>query len=339
MGVINDYTQRHDGKNRVLCGIQDDSRKTKDGFDSMSLRNFISYYAEDLGDYYGEDFCQDGVLDETEFGDTMIFCMVDNGEDHLPEDIKKKIRKAGKWRRDKLKHQWSYINPLNRIHGYIILNDVTNENTPGKTLSISTVCATYFTHKRGIGSRLMNLAKEYAEKLGYDNIVLEVANEYSGRGIEDDSDSDEESSEEEDSEEASEESEDEGDEDYWSPDENALDILGEEFWKKCMRKDRREIPYFNLEKEYIEELISSYLNLEDNSVEELWSGTTKINVSEKDDPEDYEYDGFWYRRGKKSQESLMKFYEKHGYKEDPDVHFNWCCFSEIPYPTMRLELK
>jgi hypothetical protein len=35
----------------------------------------------------------------------------------------------------------------------------------------------------------------------------------------------------------------------------------------------------------------------------------------------------------------MAFYEKMGYKEDPAVHIDWNCFSDIPYPSMRLEIK
>ena len=117
--------------------------------------------------------------------------MVDNDEnvDHIPAEIKKKARKAGKWRRAKLRHQWSYVNPLNRIHGYIVLKDVTNEQHKQKTLSISTVCSTYFSKKKGIGSDLMDLAKTFAEATGYFDIVLEVANEYSGMGQESDEES------------------------------------------------------------------------------------------------------------------------------------------------------
>jgi hypothetical protein len=34
----------------------------------------------------------------------------------------------------------------------------------------------------------------------------------------------------------------------------------------------------------------------------------------------------------------MEFYGKWGFKEDPDVHMNWGCYEEIPFPTMRLNL-
>ena len=108
-----------------------------------------------------------------------------------------------------------------------------------------------------------------------------------------------------------------------------------------MRKNNRGIPEYNLEQEYIEESIRDYMFEEHNSgdPEKVWEGTEKKEISNEDEPDEIEYGGFWYRKGKKSQERLMKFYEMHGYKEDPNVHLNWCCFSEIPYPTMRLSLE
>ena len=320
----------------------------------MTLRGFIHEWVDELCDYYGEEFrAKDNeLITDSAVGDTVILCMVDNDEnaEHLPEETKKKIRKAGKWRRDKLKHQWSYINPMNRIHGYIILNDVSTAGRGRKTLSISAVCSTYFTKKKGIGSDLMDFAKEYATKMGCFDIVLEVANEYSGMGLDysDDSDDTDDSDDSDDSDDYddddySDDSDDSDDEEWltpWMPCESGLAILSEELWKKCMRKNVGGNPQFNLEQEYIEDSIRDYMSADYNSGDASvpWEGTGK-RVRSNDEPGETEYGGFWYHKGRNSQERLMKFYEKHGYTEEADVHFNWRCFSEIPYPTMRLELE
>ena len=363
----------------------------RSGLVQMTLRDFIFRWKDELVEYYGSEFMthEDNILYDTSVGDTIIFCLVDNDEtvDHLPEDVKKKIRKAGKWRRDKLRHQWSYVNPFNRIHGYIVLKDVTNERHKQKTLSISTVCSTYFSKKKGIGSDLMDLAKDFAGATGYFDIVLEVANEYSGMDKESDEEySDEEESDEEDDEEEDEEEreythegytftwvyetdelidpetdevvglmvEDEDGEwspklndgyevcmdDTWYPCESCLELLSEELWKKCMRKNHRDIPYYNLEQEYIKECLEDYFSCNLNSEDEdkLWEGTDVRGFIE-DEADDSEYYGFWYRKGKNSQKDLIKFYEKHGFIEDPDIHFTWCCFDSIPYPTMKFSIS
>ena len=323
---------------------KDEVRVSKrNGLTYMTLREFISWYSEELGEYYGGEFWFDelDIIDDDMIGDTMIFCLVDTSEEyHPPKDIKKKIRKAGKWRRDKLKHRWYYGNPFNRIHGYIILKEVSNTLRGKRTISVSSVCSTYFTEKKGIGTDLMELAKEYAKEMEYHDIVLEVANEYSGMGFSDEGESDEESEEESD-EESEEESDEEEQNNTWYPCESAIDIISEEFWKKCMRKNNRVIPIFNLEQEYIEESIRDYMFHEYNSgdAEIAWEGTGEKKIIDKDEPGENEYGGFWYLKGKRSQERLMKFYEMHGYNEDPEVHFNWGCFSEIPYPVMRLKLE
>ena len=93
----------------------------------MTLRGFIEKYSENLEEYYDEYFGSGNKVTESSYGDTIIFCLVDDRDgDFIPSEIRKKFKKAGKWRRDKLKHQWSYVNPLNRIQGYIVVKDLTN---------------------------------------------------------------------------------------------------------------------------------------------------------------------------------------------------------------------
>ena len=314
------------------CALQTldcEESHSDNGLVCMSLRGFIQRYGGELEGYYDEDFGAGEMVDDVDFGDSMILCLVDNGQDHLPEKIKKKIRKAGKFRRDKLKHQWSYVNPLNRIHGYANLvhaKQTTSYIPEGKNvMCVSVVCASHFSEKRGIGSDLMKLSKEFAKLSRYTDVILEVANEYAGYA---------EESEEEESEEEEEESEEEEEEekDSWIPNENVIDILTDEFWKKCVRKDKEGHVSYNLEKDYLESCLCSYLYYDSEQYMD------KERVVANKEPEDSEYGGFWYKKGKHSKSRLMMFYEKMGYKEDPAVHLEWNCFSEIPYPSMRMEL-
>jgi hypothetical protein len=314
----------------ALDEVDCEESSSGNGLLCMSLRGFIQRYGGELEGYYDEDFGA-GEMSDDVGGDSMILCLVDNGEDHLPEEIKKKIRKAGKFRRDKLKHQWSYVNPLNRIHGYANLVRVKQKNNfipdEKKVMSISVVCASHFSKKKGIGSDLMKLSEEFARLSRYTDIILEVANEYAGYAEE--SDEEESDEEESDEEESDEEESDEG----WFPGESIIDILTDEFWKKCVRKDKKGRVSYNLEKEYIESCLCSYMYYDS----EQYMDKEKVPTPTSETGE-FEYGGFWYKKGKQSMIRLMNFYEKMGYKEDPVVHLDWNCFSEIPYPSMRLSL-
>jgi len=326
-------------------------RLSKDGLAVMTLRDFIQNYNEELEDYYDEDFGSGGRVLDDNYGSSVVFCLVDTRvtqdggfSEFIPRNIKKKIKKAGKWRRDKLKHQWSYANPMNRVQGYIVVKDLTNINHTEKTLSLSCICSTTYTGRRGIGGLLMEALKKYGEDIGCKDIILEVANEFSAQGMSDKFWEEKEKKEgideddEEDEEEDEEDEEDEGEE-QWYPDEDALEVLSYELWRKCMRKNERGNPYYNLDQDYIEECIREYLMEETTSEEqgELWKGNG-IRVVHKDEPQENDYGGFWYLKGKRSQIGLMEFYEKWGFKEDPDVHLNWGCYEEIPFPAMRLNL-
>tara|TARA_Y100000590_G_scaffold457488_1_gene610225 strand:- start:2199 stop:3248 length:1050 start_codon:yes stop_codon:yes gene_type:complete len=332
-------------------------RLAKDGLAVMTLRDFIQHYHGELEDYYDEDFGSGERILDDKYGSTVVFCLVDTRvtreggfSEFIPRNIKKKIKKAGKWRRDKLKHQWSYVNPLNRVQGYIVVKDLTNIHHPKKTLSLSCICSTSYTERRGIGGELMGVLKRYGEDAGYKDIILEVANEFSAQGMSDEFWAEKEAEEEEEDEEEEEEGEEEAEEEegeeeaeeeeeQWYPDEDALEVLSYELWRKCMRKNERGIPYYNLEQEYIEECLREYL-MEETTYEEpsqLWEGNGLREVCE-DEPGENDYGGFWYLKGKRSQIGLMRFYEKWGFKEDPDVHLNWGCYEEIPFPTMRLNL-
>jgi ribosomal protein S18 acetylase RimI-like enzyme len=354
-------TYGEDGEYRIM---------EKTGLSVLPLRAFISAFTEELTEYYDEDFgsvytgmeelegspdsfvrayTQEKLIDDSQFGDTIVFVLADlmtnTDPTWVPPHIQKKYKRAGKLRRKKLRHQWAYENPLNRIHGFLIIKEVTNAQHTKTTMCIDTICSTYFTKKRGIGSDLMVLAKDFSKALGAADIVLEVANEYSAKGFPegygDDPDDPDESDEESDEESDGESDGESDDEDsIWTPDDNVMSILSDEFWKKCMRKDGNKV-YYNLDQEYIEAGLWNYFHcaLESGDKSEVWEGSGKRIISDKDDPKDTEYGGFWYQKGKRSQKDLMRFYEKFGFIEDEKVHTEWCIFSEIPYPSMRLPLE
>ena len=360
--------------NAITRVTQDDATEEmrimpKSGLSALTLRSFIDRWSEELTQYYDVDFgstftglqplddCpgsfvkgyeQSKQIDDCEFGDTVVFVLADLATNidptWVPPHIQKKYKRAGKLRRKKLRHQWAYENPMNRIHGFLVMKEVTNEQHKKVTMCIDTICSTYFTTKKGIGSDLMELAKDFSKEVGALDIVLEVANEFSANGFTDEDteiDSGTESDDSE-SEDCDDDDDDEDGDEIWYPDDDAMNILSEELWKKCMRRgDNGQNVYYNLDQEYIEAGLWNYLHCahETEDTSKLWSGTEKRIIADKADPQDTEYGGFWYLKGKRSQEKLMKFYEMFDFKEDPQVHTDWCMFSVIPYPTMRLSLE
>ena len=145
----------------------------------MTLRRYVENYNEELEEYYDEDFGSGFLCSDSNYGSNMVLCLVDENEKaNISKEVRQKIKKAGKYRRDKLKHQWTYSNPMNRIHGYIMLTDVTSDMTPkGKrVMSIPLICSSYFSTFRGVGCDLMDLTKEFCSAVGYTDIVLEVSN-------------------------------------------------------------------------------------------------------------------------------------------------------------------
>ena len=70
----------------------------RSGLVQMTLREFIFRWKDELAEYYGPEFWtrKDDILYDTSIGDTFIFCLVDNDEtvDHMPGEVRKKIRKA-----------------------------------------------------------------------------------------------------------------------------------------------------------------------------------------------------------------------------------------------------
>lgn len=305
-------------------------------FRMMPLAEFICQYADELEEYFDEDFGA-GFWYDLKKGSTMIMCYVDCRKgNHMPKDIRTKVKKAGKARRNKLKEKWSYVNPMNRILGYIAVKDVTNEKHPEKLFSLSAICSTMYTEQRGIGRKLMDTLIEWTTRMGASDLVLEVANELAGMDCEESEEEWEEESEEESDEEEDEEEEEYKDE-YFHPDEGATSVIVNQLWRKCMRKTPGGDVVYNLDEEYIADIVEEYF--EEEEKDELWEGYDVREVS--DEPQGHEYGGEWYKKGKDSNvcSRLISFYEMWGFKEDKSVNLEFGCYSSVPYPSMRLDMK
>ena len=281
----------------------------------ITLKDFLIHYQKEIQDYYGLGPWSQPPEDDT---DVVILCLVD----HLPQTKRKRTPKAaGKTRRDKFKHRHTYDNPMNRIHGFVALEECSTINAGKRNIvSISVVGSSVFSSLRGIGSDLMRYAEVYARQIGYTDIVLEVAAQETSEA----------SCEEETDEETDEEiewSEEELDEEEQEL-ESLKDILAHEFWRKIMRRIDGEIVY-NLSKDYISYLIERYFDCVCRPTRPF---KEKITVSEE--PGENEYGGYWYRKGLEDSKNLRGFYEYLGYREDPRVHTDWRCFGKIPYPAM-----
>ena len=322
----------------------------RSGLSLFTLKDFLYKYGGDLQKYYSEDFYVQG--DEEVWppeytegceSDSMILCMVDTCDDKkviTKKSVRKSLRKAGSERRRRIKHRYSYENPMNRIHGFAVLKREYSPTYPEKKLmSISTIATTIFSENRGVGSDMMDIIIHLGNVCKYDDIILEAANEhaYYAFGYESEEEEEEWDTEEE------EEGEEEEQDNIWYPTEEVLEIITHELWRKTMRKPEGDNPYYNLGKDYIWENVESYLlneiaeegEEEEGDKEDVDVEEDVERVSLPEEPEDYEYGGFWYKKGKESQSRLMEFYGKFGFVEDPDIYLNWACYDENPYPTMR----
>ena len=314
---------------------------SRSGLRDMELRDFIQEYAIELENYYGVDFGEDNH-NRSEFGyfdggeHPCIICLVDEDDRPFSTVNKPVLRKGGKKRRQKIKHRYSYENPMNRIHGFVFVENGNNNLTPEdkNILSLSMICSSTFTDKKGIGSDMLDLLLKHSKEVGFTDIVLEVANEFSGKGHESDDEEEEQAEQSDDDEDDQSEEDDQSDdeEEEWLPDEEALEIISHELWRKTMRfKD--DSPYYNVEKEYISHHVEEYFYYQDYEEEE-----EKQPNDVHEEPDDNEYGGLWYRKGYKSQEGLIGFYKKFGFVDEPKVNLEWSCYSEIPFPSMICSL-
>jgi len=251
----------------------------------------------------------------------------------MSSDMKKKYRKCGKERRIRLDQKYNYeVNIFNRIHGFIIV-----QHSPGiagdKTLAINVICSSNYTCVKGIGSYMMKSIIHFAKLAGYKDIVLEVGSDAIEHYIEDEESEDESDEESEESDEESEESEEEYDSDDYEVDIDQVitdvsDMIAEELWKKSVRH-RNTIPYYSFGSVYVCSILEAILA----------NNTNKDPLPDIIRNEEYGYGGYYYHKAKRLSKPLIQYYETFGFKEDPSVHKTLKCFSELPFPSFRLQLQ
>ena len=70
-------------------------------------------------------YTQEKLIDDLQYGDTIVFVLADLATNidltWVPPHIQKKYKRAGKLRRKKIRRRWAYENPLNRIHGFLVI--------------------------------------------------------------------------------------------------------------------------------------------------------------------------------------------------------------------------
>jgi hypothetical protein len=285
-----------------------------------TLKDFLGLYHDDITDYQD---IESYLLEESNKDQKYeILCLVDISEsrDHtMSKEMRKKYRKAGKSRRLKLDDKFHYVNPLNRIHSYMII-ELSPGITTDKTIALNIICSSNYSDIKGIGSFMMKSLTSSGKKVGFENIVLEVGN-YDAEEHPDLLSSEEEDEDDYDSDE--EDEEDEGDTNY----EELIDCVSESLWKKSVRH-HNGVPYYSFGEDYIRTIISEYLYNETSE----WDEPTIIQ------DEEYGYGGYFYNKGKNNTKQLLSYYQNLGFIEDPKVHTEWKCFSSIPLPAMLLKL-
>jgi hypothetical protein len=182
------------------------------------------------------------------------------------------------------------------------------------------ICSSNYSDIKGLGSYTMTSAISSAKKAGFKDIVLEVGNSEAS-SIEE---SEEEEEEEELSDSEADESDSEGEEEDF---EELINEVACALWKKSVRH-KGSHPYYSVDENYLRIIISEYLyNQEPGWIE------PDTNLDEE-----YGYGGYYYQKGKRESQDLMRYYESFGFAEDPIVHIEKKCFSDVPFPFMCLTL-
>ena len=311
----------------------------------------------------------------------IIYFAVDNRD--IPGYFDTKKRRL-KYRRKKMQSRYTYSNPLNRIHGFTVMDDepCLCRDSSQKYLSIKIICANPFASKAGIkavGTYILMFTMCMAYKYHFDKLILEVTNSRAADILgeeESDSDEEEDDDDEDDSDEEDEEEEDDDDDSDEEDEENTCCDITISNNIKCNSEDDEYDSDSSTKDKYdyverIDELDQLYgkkdlvelcecyeidFNKKDSKTEliykivkfEFWNIQEYEDMYENDDCEsdwitkdddDLEYGGKYYLEGKNETKNLYcNFYEKHGFRENPDLNTKEKCFSIDPLPSMEIIL-
>jgi len=298
----------------------------------MTINNFIEEYQGFIGE--GCEYLT--TLDKQNDTSYEVYLLVDTSETvkhTMNSDMRKKYRKCGKERRLRLDQKYNYeSNIFNRIHGFIIV-----QHAPGlsndKTLAINVICSSNYTPIKGIGKYMMNSIINFSKSVGYKNIVLEVGSDVIEYYEEESEEEEEEEEEEESEEEMSEDEYTDAESDDYEIDVEQIaadvsDMIADELWKKSVRH-RNNVPYYSFGSVYVCSILEAILT----------NDKQKDPLPDIVKDEENGYGGYYYHKSKRASKQLIEYYQSFGFKEDPSVHKILKCFSELPFPSFRLQLQ
>ena len=82
-----------------------------------------------------------------------------------------------------------------------------------------------------------------------------------------------------------------------------------------------DTPYYNVDKDYISQHVEEYYHQDYEQEDE-----EKEPIDVMDEPDDNQYGGFWYRKDTKKSRSLIGFYKKFGFVDEPKIRHEWNCY-------------
>ena len=290
-------------------------------FKCLYFNEKYKYGDYNVSDDYIYDILEDYFDKNEELHNIILAVDTSDKTSYISPAIKQLMRKKSSKEKRRLLRRYSYDNPFHRIHGFFITKDnpckcppIIKSKTPS-IISLSVICANPFSSKSGIkavGSYLLCFFLYLYKFLNYDYAILEVANDHAIMS------------------------------DYLEEE----DYLEEDLYELTNIELQDILIDFGLrktgKKEKLVEKILEYQELQESklcglSYEERLKKEEDIDEDELDE---YSYGGINYHQGRDEQRNLYcNFYEKAGFKEDPEINTKWNCFTNIPYPCMKLNFK